>query len=360
MIFRFKLASGVAQSFLFFSQVTFITNQLPSLRPLSNTTYTFTRLHAFILGFVNVCYFYLDELSFCLWNTAIPPQLFIFFFLSILFSIAFLMLFVAIVHYKSQSTGISCSCLKRIIPRMNPIHNSLVHGLTAFFVLFYSQYTFLSFLCLSKYQVYGKGGTTERSVAFAQGDMEYFGPNHLPYAIPALLILVMFSLPPPLLLISYPLLWQVRAKLRFSAKDRNEKTFWVIRKLLPFIDSFQGPFRDNCRYFAGLFFIWRLILCTVFVFSTTNLNEAYFRIEVTFLIIFTVHTLVRPYKRRLHNIIDGALLANMAIINLLKWYISVPITNDLTSQELEFLIFLQLLLMYLPLLFFWHMPCSGF
>ena len=169
----------------------------------------------------------------------------------------------------------------------------------------YSQYTFSFLLSLAKYHVYGKGGITERSVAWAQGDMEYFGPDHLPYAIPALFILVFFSLPPPLLLISYPLLWKVRAKLRFSAEDRNEKPFWVIRKLLPFIDSFQGPFRDNCRYFAGLFFVWRLILCAVFVSSTTNPNEAYFRIEVTFLIIFTVHTLVRPYKRRLHNIIDG-------------------------------------------------------
>ena len=150
VIFRFKLTSGVAQSFLFFSQVTFITNMLPSLRPLSNTTYTFTRLHAFILGFVNVRYFYLDELSFCLWNTATPPQLFIFYFLSILFSIAFLMLFVAIVHYKSQSTGISCSCLKRIIPRMNPIHNSLLfmdlqHSLFSFIPSTHS-YPFFAYL----------------------------------------------------------------------------------------------------------------------------------------------------------------------------------------------------------------------
>ena len=260
MTLRLKLTTGVAQSFLFFAQMLFITNHLPPLRPLSDTVNLFYRIHTFIVGFFSMFFFYLDELSFCVWSGTTKPQVITFYFVTTLFSLLLLISFVVIVHHKSQSLLMHCSCLKTIVQKMNNLHDSLVHGLSAFFILLHSQYTLLSFTCLTKFHIYGKGGTTERTVVLEQGYMEYFEPAHLPYAIPALFVLVFFSLPLPLLLISYPLLWKVKARLRHSAEERNEATLWVIRKLLPFIDSFQGVFRDNCRYFAGLFFIWRVIL----------------------------------------------------------------------------------------------------
>ena len=88
--------------------------------------------------------------------------------------------------------------------------------------------------------------------------MEYFEPAHLPYAIPALFVLVFFSLPLPLLLISYPLLWKVKARLRHSAEERNEATLWVIRKLsLTHSRECSGTIADIlqvCSSFGGLFY----------------------------------------------------------------------------------------------------------
>ena len=182
--------------------------------------------------------------------------------------------------------------------------------------------------------------------------MEHFGREHLPYAIPALLVLVFLSLPPPLLLISYPLLWNIRAKLTRSLGRNGDDTTtpWLIRKLLPLVDSFQGVFKDNCRMFAGLLFLWRIILATIFACSPTH-TFFFFFTEVALIVIFTLHVLVRPYKRRLYNVIDTAMLANMALINLLSWHISIgSLDKEEGLDNLEAEIAIKLLLMYAPII----------
>ena len=211
-----------------------------------------------------------------------------------------------------------------------------------------TSYTATSFQILNRSPLYSEGGVNYKSVVTLQGNVNYYGPDHLPYAIPALLVLIFLSLPPPLLLISYPLLWKIKAKLRRNVESENDTTIWPIRKLLPLIDSFQGVFRDNCCMFAGLLFLWRVVLSAIFSLST-DLTQYFFLTEIALLSILTIHALARPYKRRLHNIVDGIMLANMAVINLLKWYVSVPSTSDISNQVFEFLSALQLLLLYIPL-----------
>ena len=158
-----------------------------------------------------------------------------------------------------------------------------------------------------------------------QGSLDYFGGGHLPYAIPAVFVPLLLSLPPPLLLISYPLLWKIKGKLishiRSAETDHeNETTVWPIRKILPLIDSFQGVFRDDRRMFAGLLFLWRVILAAIYAFSS-NLHEFFLPTETALFFFFTIHAVARPYKKRLFNIIDILMLANLSIINALTWYI---------------------------------------
>jgi hypothetical protein len=200
---------------------------------------------------------------------------------------------------------------------------------------------------LNRVPLHGEGGKILKSVVYLQGSLEYFGVDHLPYAIPAVLVLIFLSLPPPLLLISYPLLWKIKAKLRRNADSDDDTTVWLIRKLLPLIDSFQGVFKDNRRMFAGLIFLWRFILAAISTFAS-SLSEFFFLTEIALITILAIHTLARPYKRQLYNVIDGVMLFNMAVIILLKWYISVP-TNDISDPVIHFATAIQLLLMYAPL-----------
>ena len=181
--------------------------------------------------------------------------------------------------------------------------------------------------------------------------MDYFGIKHLPYAIPAVLVLLLLSVPPPLLLISYPLLWNITAKTKCTGKlldTENDTTVWIIRKFLPLIDSFQGVFRDN-RMFAALLFLWRAILTAIVAFSS-NFNEFFLLTEIALLCFLTIHAVARPYKRRLHNIIDLVMLANMAIINALMWYIFSTSLESRANKAIEAAVSIKIVLMYLPLL----------
>ena len=362
MTIKFKVTSGPAQSFLLFAQIIVIVNQVPSLRPLSDKSSLFLRIHTFIFAFFGMFFFHLDEISFCPWKGATPLHVITLRYVTTLFIVVFLASFVVLANHKSFQavfTRGSCFCpvkFQNVIRKTKLFKNSLVHGITTFLILTYSQYTLTSALLLSTNTLYQEGRTMKQLFVYVQGSVEYFGVDHLPYAIPAVLVLVFLSLPPPLLLISYPLLWKIKAKLRRNVETDNDTTVWPIRKLLPLIDSFQGVFRDNCRMFAGLLFLWRLILTGFGVYST-DITQFYFMMATAIIVIFTIHTFAKPYKKRLDNMFDKLMLANLAIIVLLKWYISIPSTANISKPVVEFLVFF---LMYLPLIAllaavaFWH------
>ena len=156
-----------------------------------------------------------------------------------------------------------------------------------------------------------------------------------------MLVLLVLSIPPPLLLLSYPLLWKIKAKLRHNVGSENDTTVWPIRKVLPLIDSFQGVFRDSRRMFAGLLFLWRLIFSAIFAFSST-LTEFYLLMEISAIFFHTIHAIAKPYQQQLYNMIDVAMFANLAIINALSWY------NSSQRIELKYITAIKLILMYLP------------
>ena len=299
-------------------------------------------------------FFHLDELSFCLWERATILDLITFRYVTTLFIVIFLTSFIVVNHkfVKVKFSMLSCSCpvkIQKAIDKMDFLKNSVVHGITTFLIISYTQYTFTSFVILSPTALFQEGGTRKKFVVYLHESVDYFGVDHLPYAIPAVLVLVFLSLPPPLLLISYPLLWKIKAKLRRNVETENDTTVWPIRKLLPLIDSFQGVFKDNCRMFAGLLFLWKFILLAIGLF-TDNLMEFFFATEIVLLAILIIHTLARPYKESYSNIIDGLMLANMAVIVLLKWFISLSSTVDISPSAIDLLIFIQLFLMYIPLI----------
>ena len=245
---------------------------------LSKTSQTLVRIHTFLLGFLNLDFFRLDQLSFCLWSGATVLDNLAFRYVTTFFTILLLAVFIImvkqnIVSVKKLTERFKvCEKLKKAagktkLGKMKFFNQAIVHGILTCLILSYTQYTTVSIQILAHLILYGEGGKTVGSVVRQQGSVERFGKDHLPYAIPALLVLIFLSLPPPLLLISYPLLWNIKTRLRRNEQNRDETTPWLIRKLLPLIDSFQGVFRDNRRMFAGLLFLWRVILATTFACS---------------------------------------------------------------------------------------------
>ena len=71
---------------------------------------------------------------------------------------------------------------------------------------------------------------------FSSPSVEYFGKDHLPFALLAILLSFIFFFLPMILLFVYPFLWFQRSLNRFRLNSLTLRTF---------VDVFQGPFKDG-------------------------------------------------------------------------------------------------------------------
>lgn len=74
-------------------------------------------------------------------------------------------------------------------------------------------------------------------------------------------------------------------------------------------------------------------------------------IEVQLIIILAIHAFVWPYRKKIHNVIDLFLFANLAIINFLKLLNFFYAENGAQSEKFILGIhLLQLLFVYIPII----------
>ena len=204
MAMKSKMTSGLMQSLILFAQITTLINLVPSPPTLSQTSQIFLSIHVFIFRF-SFEYFILGELSFCRWSGARVMDNLAFRYTTTIFSPACLYWWSKINHKDS-------------LLQKNNEHGkedntfSIVYGISTFLILSYTQYTLTdshSNPCLWR---------RWRDSSFCRVSSRWYGVSYLPYAIPAVIILLFFSIPPPLLLISYPLVWKIKAKVKCNAK----------------------------------------------------------------------------------------------------------------------------------------------
>ena len=192
-------------------------------------------------------------------------------------------------------------------------------------------------------------GKTMTARVWLNGELKYFSKEHLPYAIPSLLCLLTIGLFPPALILAYPLLNKVLAM--FSLDDKMAVNNIIqklsISRLKPLLDSIQGCFKDNLRFFAGLYFLYRW---SILLTCNGNFSTYYTAVGDIIILILTLHTICQPYIKRAHNIIDALLLADLALINSLSFLNY----HKSLSQGMQYgatisPAIVQLVLLYLPL-----------
>ena len=233
------------------------------------------------------------------------------------------------------------------------VKNSVIHSLTTFLVLSYAKITLVTFKLLMPTSLYGPGGQDspyQKRVVWLDGTMSYFGSDHLPYALSALFILIIFVLIPPLLLLSYPLLPVLMTRL-------GVQDYWIVKKLIinplskcvPIFDAFQSCYKDEYRFFAGLLFVYRILALAVFAFTpTTALNFAYLLGYLQ--IILLLHCTCQPYKKKWHNIIEGVIFTLQASITTIAFYRLFQAETTDTPTNASF--WVQTVLLYCPLVYF--------
>ncbi len=290
-------------------------------------------------------FFSSDVLSFCLWEGASALDMLAFRYVTIIYSLLLVIVTILLLRLCSLSQ------------RMLNLKRSIIHGLSAFLVMSYSECTRVSLSIITIGTLYVSPNKThpEKYVAFYNGNYPYLEAQHLKYAIPAIFFLATLVTIPPLLLLIYPLCYKVFALLIIEESKCLHIVCKIIplEKIKPLFDSIQGAFKDQFRFFAGLYFLYRFSLQLTFTWIST-LNSYYSITAVQLVCILFLHCICCPYKNFWHNALDAFFFLLLNAINIITLYnyrlLCLPKSND-HYKYISAFTNLQCALTFLPLIY---------
>ena len=174
------------------------------------------------------------------------------------------------------------------------IRTSLIDSFATFFLLSNIKFLSVTFDLLTPTHVYElhQDGYQESLWLYYAGNIKYFGKEHLPFALLAIIVSLVFIALPVAILALYP--------FSFFQKFLNHIPFRQ-HILHTFMDSFTGCYKDgtepgtrDCRWFAAVFFFFRLLGFLIFAFTKTS---AYFSLcAMMFLLLILLIVNFQPFK----------------------------------------------------------------
>ena len=352
LAFNISFTSGSINGFILFSQIldTFLIYGNGVIRT-PEVVKIISWGYSVFYGFFSLDFFDIEPLSFCLLRNASVLDVLAFKFITIIYS--FILIVGVIVFMRHCAPGLLGRHFK-----LSVLKNSVIHGLSTFIVVCYAQCINTTLNILLPQPLRGRDGhpLSPKRVWF-NGEIEVFSNEHLPYAIPALLFLIIIGIILPVLLVAYPLVNKI---LAFCGIGESHTVISLpkrirISKLKPFLDTFQGCFKDNLRFFAGFYFLYRWIGPLAYAATSVSLGGYYTVVEVVLVIVLIVHAVAQPYVIRWHNIVDALLLGDLVIINgltSLAYFYSRASPTITDKKRINIVVSIQLVFIYLPMLFY--------
>ena len=175
------------------------------------------------------------------------------------------------------------------------LRTSLIDSFATTFLLANIRFQSVSFDLLTPvkvYQIFNTGNWTYSYRLFYDPTVPYFGLRHLPFAVIAVMVMVLFTIIPVFVLILYPFRCFQKFLNLFPIR-------WYILRTI--VESFYGCYKDgtqpgtrDCRWFASLFFLSRF--CMMFAGAYTY-SAMYFPIATMILVMVTLlFVTVQPFK----------------------------------------------------------------
>ena len=193
------------------------------------------------------------------------------------------------------------------------IQTSLIDSFATLFLLSSIKFQSVSSDLLLPTRLYDiNGSPNSKTYLYLAGDVEYFGSEHLPFAIIALVVLSMFVFLPTLLLLLYP------CRCFQLLLNRLHCNFHVLRV---FMDVFLGPYKDgtdnsrDLRYFSGAFFLARVMFVLLFGYLDSFLSVTLMGLIFSTLLLMTA--IFQPQKSKFHCNVDCVFLFFLAVVCLI-------------------------------------------
>lgn len=188
---------------------------------------------------------------------------------------------------------------------------SVLTGICSGLILAYSYTNDVSFRLLgstkiSFYPVLNRTYTTDdRSSVQVTGDdrsILYLSHDHLPYFVIGVICVVLAQVL-PIALLYYPTVPYLLSRV-FKIKGLS------CHKLAPVFDVFQSVYKPHLRFFASLYLFYRLALWSAATFVVGKTSRL-FALQCLLLLMLSIHCLVQPFQKRVHNYIETLSLLNL-------------------------------------------------
>ena len=320
IVFNISLTSGPANAFIFYSQI--ITTCF-GLYTVSIKFQTLKRSYVVLYDIWNLNFFDAVIPGYCL-----HPHMKVLTVFALDYLVAFyplILIFVLYIGIKLNNRGIrlfACLCepLHRCFARFRQtwdLRRSITDAIAAFLLLSYTKFIVVSVRLLSPVSLYDHNNDPVETVLYIDGSVRYFYREHIPYVLAALVILVVFVLCPPVLLLAYPKCFTCR---------RNTTGGRIRVKTQLFLDTFYGCYKDgrdgtwDFRYFAGLYFVFRIVFFCVYYFIIASWSLQYALQQIMCTVGIFLFAVFRPYRNDFYNKVDATMFIILALVNALSNY----------------------------------------
>ena len=364
ILFNIKLTTGPANAFIVYSQVVASRFDLSAdgqitFNAITNDSRALQMAYKVPYGIFNLEFIENIISRLCLGTTLITPDVISLDYIVAVFPL--LMIVIVVLFMKLSS------CIINRIRRTTLCHRSgafshlcgnwrlgegLLHAFAAFLLLSYNKFTLVSAYLV---QLVGAQSFYDENSAEIIQDISFTGNytsahpmNVLKYHLVGYIVFATFVVIPPLLLLEYPvklLEWCVN-------KVKCLQRFYPADKVHILLDTFQGCYRNKMRFFAGLYFLFRLIISVSYIITDNTLQQ--FILQQIFCTIFIMLVaLCQPYTedKKIFNYIDTLIFTNLALLNALSLYLYI-FSQAYSGKSIPVSVFvIQYVLLFLPLLY---------
>ena len=323
IMFNIRLMSGPANAFILYAQVVSTTFDLNADGQIPlNTIYPYVdrllKVYRIPYNIFNLNFIANVLPPFCLHRKLNSLDIIALNYVVAVFPLIMILLVVA--FYKcSCSRTVKLDCCRRFFVRRGwRLANSLIHAFAAFILLSYTRFCLISAFLVGLQPLWNEAGQDvgHKRLYFAGQFTSYDKTYTLRYGLPAYIVFATFIAIPPILLLGFPIRWFEKLVLKIEW-SRNIYPFDKVNILL---DTFQGCFKNNRRFFAGLYFLFRLALYMSYMLTDTWLLQ-YTIQQILVTLYIVLIAVLWPYKRSFINYVDIAIFANMAVLNIFSLYL---------------------------------------
>ena len=215
-----------------------------------------------------------------------------------------------------------CSTVERLTRRR------VIPVIATIFLLTYSKLLLVAAKVLFSYTtVYSLSDNTKTGIWMWDTSIPLFGIKISILFIATVILVLVVLLP-----INFFLLFtKLVLRIRFLAKY-----------LKPYLDAFQAPFKDSCRYFPGLELVIRWMSFAVGSIVLTSAHERLALDNVICVLLLVYLCALKPFKSLANTVLYISYIINLQCIIILQIYSNLDITKTYYIEIFHTLIFIAL------------------